>query len=94
MQYDRIFPVAMLGELHIPPFCCEPGDANTGLESCAFIMAGVPSRGLRLAGRTGEVAARGQGLSWPEAVCGCLLEYAAGEGFTVITWSGKRRAYC
>jgi hypothetical protein len=21
MQYDRVFPVAMPGELHIPPFC-------------------------------------------------------------------------
>ena len=44
------------------------GDAKTGLELCAVIMAGVLVPGLRLAGGCRSL----QGLSWPAAVRGCL----------------------
>jgi hypothetical protein len=65
------------------------GDAKTGLEPCALMMA------------EGSCIRAAAGWRLPPAA-GCelagggvqVLEYAAGEGSTVIAWSRKRRTYC
>jgi hypothetical protein len=45
MQYDRVFPVAMPGELHIPPFCAPQ---RTDVEIPAAVHNGGSVRGVEI----------------------------------------------
>ena len=66
MQYDRVFPEAMPGELHIPPFCAPQ-------RMDAEIPAAVQSGGYFSLSRTRLITKR-------YIASGALLSRSAGSG--------------
>jgi hypothetical protein len=82
MQYDRVFPVAMPGELHIPPFCAPQ---RMDVE----IPAAVHIGGYRALSWLTAIAERDDHGVWRAGV-GRDIDRGIGGGFAAFSGSVRR----